>query len=370
MINFAIWLSGTQAENYTPQNETDGEHKPEPPNCGSDPTCIGDLHINVWKNEPQSCIDFGLMLPNKGVRGKELNIYIPSKEVGLTLEDLNNILIRSQRVLNAVFNEIVKTESCPESPLSKLAKYSKKNEKICLLGLTKNRIRNIGSEKGTIYTIDLSTDNEKCNRRCECEYVYIRFRISGSFICNAFCRDELATSKLQNFTSEISVFDIRINEIRALPDDIVDTLQGKKTVKFRTIQFFLMCSSEEDLLLSKMPHRSVRCLEQEDGAWGVYYPPLARIDKKKLIFAYQWKKENDIAMPLDDFTLLAKIRKDKLLPGKVLKAVCMTFFFAVIASLLASIIFSCSSDLFHKSHESEQQHSEAPRGKGDGSSSL
>ena len=367
MINFAIWLSGTQAENYTPQDKTTEEHKPKTPNCGTALPCIGDLHINVWKNELESCIDFGLMLPNKGVREKKLNIYIPSKEVDLTLTDLNSILIGSQRVLNAVFNEIVKTESCHESPLSKLVRYSKKNEKFCLLGLTQNRINKICAVNGTIYIIDLSTD---CGCKCECEYIYLRFRIKGKFICDAFCRDELATSKLQNFTSEISVFDIRINEIRALPNDIVDTLQGKKTVKFRTIQFFLMCSSEEDLLLSKMPHRSVRCLEREDEAWGIYYPPLAGVKKKELIFAYQWKKETCVEMPLDDFTLLVKIRKDKLLPRKVSMALIMTFLFAVIASLFASTIFSCSSDLLRKQNVSEQQRVEAPRGEVDGNSYL
>ncbi|WCB46639.1 hypothetical protein [Nitratidesulfovibrio vulgaris] len=312
-----------------------------------------DLHINVWKLSEDSRdrhLDIGIMLNGRqGVQS--LFVYVPSQTFSLDdFHDLGSLLLNDETTCAAVFNEhltVTKTHPGTHGDIVINGKKSKKRFILYRLDPASKSSVELKScdHKGSVIEILLPDDSECRNDAacCDC-WAYVRFRISGECICNMFARDELANSALQNFSSNVEVFDIRINEVRTLDASLITKMHnhanGNTPLKFSSIQFFFMCKSTEEVVLATKIQTSARYLEE--GTWDKYKPAPSGGNsiKKNSIIAHQWKRVDD-GSGCSDFTMLVKTRFEVLHWKKILIFVFVVIVLGCVGSLLASGIEGC-----------------------------
>ena len=322
-LNFAIWAS--EASTNTPRQ-----------------LIISELHVNLWKldeTDSDSVIDFGILY-KKPSFNHVINFFI-DYDKDLTCNDLNYLLTDSSEVLYTIFNDFLHEESCKnhynssklvrpieekiytpakQRPLQARIKKNHKSEfknnddrkNFCVFQLSDQNYEIKKFSRGRLIEFTGTPNNvERCTN-CISDNAYIRFRLKGSFIEDSFVCDESATSKLQKFTSRLTIIETKINVLRTLPTSIREKLQISHP-EIKKINFFMMCPSKDSIEIASTPHSSVRCLEGE--IWNRYFD---KVDKytshTQKIFAYQWKKtgekNNNAIRGFEDYSLMIRIKSD------------------------------------------------------------
>ena len=268
-----------------------------------------ELHINFWKlpnsNGSKRYLDFGLKVEHPEFI-KKIFIFVPIVIKENELVDVGEIIAEHKSLLlTAIFNEDYKITFKERTPY--LEVKDAKDERQFWLTLLKKipasekkkkhsePIFYVSNEEyGSIITIELP-------KHTEGGAIYLRIRITSDslkslshiFIPN----DSLFHSALK----KVELFDFRINSKRHLPNNILNKISEADLFHFTKINFFFICDSNEDILLTQKQFIRTRVLES--NLWDKYlHSPLQ--EKRKLL-AYQWKviaKEN----PITDFSLLIK----------------------------------------------------------------
>ena len=330
-LNFAIWATNASNNNSPEQ------------------LIISELHVNLWKlneKDSHSVIDFGILY-EKPSFDHTINFFIDTDQKPVC-EDLNKLLTDSSEMLYTIFNDFVQEKSCEEHyNSSKLVKSTDERAPFCVFQLSDQNY--IIKEFSTGYLIEFTNTPNRVTK-CKCcasKNAYIRFRLKGSFIEESFVCDENASSKLQNFSSKLTIIETKINVLRVLPTSIREKLQISHP-KIKKVNFFMMCPSKESIEISSSQHSSVRCLE--GAIWNRYFDKVAKYTtNKQKIFAYQWKKNADKtgngSRGFEDYSLMVRIKSDKINFSKVLGVLALaigtgflgSYFFEIFKSYLPFI---------------------------------
>ena len=300
-LNIAIWF------------------EPEiPPKNGVIPEL--EVHFNFWKILPSPSLDIGIKFP---IRKGKLFIYIQNSDSTGEFIDLAPKLYNGATIRNAIFNDFMRLKSCESGNTNYNILEKKDEEGFCLCDI-KSKNEKKQELGGTIYEINIDRTCKLC-----VEYQYVRFRVAGECIKNAFFKYNVPFSKFEKYVSVTEFIDFRLNNVRTLNEDFIEK-KRKYFPKFSKIQCFLMCDSLDDLKLCKTQYVTVRALEKE--IWGEYIK-LANNDGA--ILAYQWKTGEG----KKDFSLFAKIKSNTFSGWKilVLSAIFIVLNFAI--SFFASYAF-------------------------------
>jgi hypothetical protein len=300
-----------------------------------------ELHINVWKiplsdKDNAKFLDIGLMIRDY-TSGASLCMFVPDPNFGMVnFDDLGANLTNNQSVaFHAVFNERLIITTCSCDKFAKIKRDS--GESFILYKLDKhNGDVSIDSDRygGSIVKIKIP---EMPDEGKDINNIYFRFRLSGVCIEESFTQDNLASDALQHYISRIELFDMRVNEVRTLPDSLVESM-SRNAVRFNKIQFFLMCDAKEELVLAKTGQKNARNLESE--IWENYIRSAGKFKNNSSIIAYQWSKQtaDNEKDKIDDFSMLIKIKLDTISNGKIVCAICFVIAVGVISSLISSLI--------------------------------
>ncbi|KHK02945.1 hypothetical protein [Desulfovibrio sp. TomC] len=301
-----------------------------------------ELHVNVWKlagDKGQcSCIDFGILY-NDVHAPQVLNLYVP--DVGFAKEDFvdlfSSLSKRNWKVCEAVFNERLAVNV---EPRTKFGFVTKASGNFYIYNIdVENNVSVVNNVFGGS-RISIKIPSAHANGKKDADKIYVRFRLTGKAVCTCFHQDKLASSKWQNWTSSIELFDFRVNQVRTLSPSLVEEIPEGCQVEISTVQFFLMCNSTEELILSKNVQENARILEKD--LWIDYCPNIKEMRDDSLVIAYQWRKvaKNEAGW-MNDFSMFAKIKSEHLDWVKILQVTIFTMVLGILASYFASLLPSC-----------------------------
>ncbi|MDI9311568.1 MAG: hypothetical protein QM535_15250 [Limnohabitans sp.] len=287
MKSIAIW--------YTPTNsETNISNKIE-------------LHFNFWKIPNGSKVhhkflDIGIKL--EATQYIELlNIFLPVVIDNSDFEDIVSKFIDKPELVNAIFNENYKVLSDGTSK-----SYAIKNTKgEPVFTIYKTSTSDMGFRKfanGTIISIKILKQEEKS---------YYRFRLKGDFVQSLSTIYKPTNAILESAFSEIEMIDFRINEIRDLNQDLLETIRKEVLPEIVKQHFFFICSNEEEVIGNHQPFSSCRNLENYRWDNYVDFPKeksskLWKLIKSKqnIYLAYHWKEEKK-----ESVSILIKTKYEK-----------------------------------------------------------
>lgn len=355
-LDLAIWLESQELSKVCQDSRSENQSNLV---CGKCPCCNAvfeedqqykqpniQVHLNFWKLPDCNAFDIGIDFPV--LRHGKVNIFINTQN-DIKAEDITQLL-KTDVVINTIFNEFISTTSCPKEtscrkaerqyksssdtssykdgqPSEELSDASghkngqqsgKSSNAFCLCCFA-NPIRQERKFGGTLITFSIS--NHRCDRTCGCSRQYIRLRLTGDGINKLYIQDEIPSSKFEYYTSKIEFLDFRLNNVRSLPPSLLEYRSVYPNLE--KVRCFLMLESEEDLSLYSKDYKKVRAIEKEN--WRLYIdgivPYIQDKDeerfwdkftangkkKKKAILAYQWNTEESEP----DFSLFAEIKRSE-----------------------------------------------------------
>lgn len=261
-----------------------------------DNTSIKEVHLNLWmSSEYNPFLDIGLKL-NKG---QKLILYLPWEDA--KIEDLYET-IKDQDVLNAIFNQHLKTTTKDEDSYLTVSRSNEKFDivRACIHTKKSNIENSTLHNKFTQLTIEANPQAENI------DVAYIRLRTQG-FESNIFSNKRKVGFLISPFHEITEVIDFRINELRTIKQSNFEVKEKFQTTpKIEILHFFILKNFRETISLNS-PHYD-RCREFEDKAWDKYLSSRNISAKEKL--AYHWKKnriENG-----DHFSILAIFNEKKI----------------------------------------------------------
>ena len=284
------------------------------------------VHLNFWKLPKYNIFDIGINLHL--IKSGKVNIFINTKDEVSAFNIFSTVT--PSNIANTIFNEFVSITTCPrESSCFKAERASDSDNPFCIFCLA-DRVRIEDMYNGKLITLDVS--HPTCdNSICKCERLYIRLRLTGKGIDNLYVKEEIPASKFQYYTSRIDFLDFRLNNVRSLPESL---LNYKNTYpKLQSVRCFLMVESSEELLLHNKSYKKVRAIEKEK-----WVPYIADLDlcNNKAILAYQWNTETIE----QDFSLFTKIKRSEFNVKPCFMFIILTIILGIIPSVLAPYVDS------------------------------
>ena len=129
--------------------------------------------------------------------------------------------------------------SCQNGVKCKSVKIDEKTQ-FCLTSFKNSKIE--GYKDGLVFEINPIIHTGSCENDNKCDNYYIRFRVEGDCIKSSYFVSEKESSRLENFTEDISFLDFRYNDRRILPDDVAHNISEKGClIDLDLIQFFYIC---------------------------------------------------------------------------------------------------------------------------------
>lgn len=308
-----------------------------------------ELHINFWKlpgsNRFKRYLDFGLKVENPEFV-KKIFIFIPITINENELVDVGKIIAdHKSLLLTAIFNEDYKITFKEKTPYLEVRNANDSRQfwltilkKIKASG-RKNKhsdpIFYVSSEEdGSIITIELPKRTEK-------GAIYLRIRINSdelTSLSHVFIpNDSLFHSALK----KVELFDFRINSKRHLPNTILNRMVDANLFHFKKINFFFICDSNEDILLTQKQFIRTRVLES--NLWDKYlkFP----IGEKHKLLAYQWKVIDKENSNITDFSLLIKSQFKHYNWWNIGKYLIFLFLFGLFMNLASNYLYNYVSHL-------------------------
>ena len=366
-LDLAIWLESQELSKVCQDSRSENQSNLV---CGRCPCCNAvfeedqqykqpniQVHLNFWKLPDCNAFDIGIDFPV--LRHGKVNIFINSQN-DIKAEDITQLL-KTDVVINTIFNEFISTTSCPketscrkaERQFEKLSDTSshkdgqsseKSSNAFCLCCFA-NPIHQERKFGGTLITFSIS--NHRCDGICDCSRQYIRLRLTGDGINKLYIQDEIPSSKFEYYTSKIEFLDFRLNNVRSLPPSLLE--YRSVYPKLEKVRCFLMLESEEDLSLYSKDYKKVRAIEKEN--WRLYIDGIVPYiqdkeerfwdkfttqgkKKKKAILAYQWNTEESGP----DFSLFAEIKRNEFSTRTVRFFLGVTIILGVIPSAIVEVI--------------------------------
>lgn len=290
-----------------------------------------DVHLNFWLLPDDMTIDIGIMFPC--IDEQTLNIYINTPSIDKDkIEDITGYLEQAN-IRNIIFNENVTIEStCLEERVNYCYKLQRikntDNKEAFCINCNLNKFDISYREDGIL--IKLKISNRKCKENVEA--VYSRIRISGKELNNIFPFIIDPSSKWQYHITEYKFIDLRLNDIRTLPDGLCDY---RCLPMIRHLRCFFMLDAILQMVCRSKKCEKVRCLEND--LWKDYkdLPEKGNL----AILAYQWNDDSSIITEkiLKNFQLFLKIRKSYVKFQTVLKAFGLIIVLGALGSALSNI---------------------------------
>ena len=269
-----------------------------------------ELHINFWKlpssNTFKRFLDFGFKIEHPEFI-KKIFVFLPISINKDELVDVGKIIAdHKSLLLTAIFNEDYKITFEENTPYLEIKDAKDK----CQFWLT--LLRKISSSKnnrkytepifyvskeeyGSIITIELPEYIDRSP-------IYFRIRIASDSLISLshifIPNDSLFYSALK----KVELFDFRINSKRHLPASVLNKITESNLFNLTKINFFFICDSNEDILLTQKQFIRTRVLES--NLWDKYLN--FSLQKKHQLLAYQWKLLNKDHSIIADFSLLIK----------------------------------------------------------------
>ena len=300
-----------------------------------------DVHLNFWKLSNSKYLDIGICYQS----ARKILIKIFFNKRGIIKDDIKDLSgeLEKETIRNIIFNEYTPTRSCDKSA-QKCWIATTEHEEFCINGQDKN-ISVEQKYNGSLIIVDL--ENSRCDGCLKKQY--LRLRVKGSAIEDSFIQEPTPQSRLDYYTSNFEFLDFRLNNVRSLPQPLVQERQNFPRLKH--IRCFLMIESGEEIKRYSEVYKRLRPLEKD--AWNVYMEPInggslwkscidflwkmKPISKEKrgrAILAYQWNGEDK-----QDFSIFVETKTCTFGCLKVLMVLIVALFFSALASLAASYIF-------------------------------
>lgn len=272
MNSFAIWYNGKE-------NKDTGKISIE-------------LHFNLWKlkklssrqNKDRSNIFLDIGIKVKDITNvNKINIFIPFRVN--SIEDIGIKMKDNRKLINGIFNddcEIRRSNSQNGVTISRNG------------GQDIIKIHTLDSQYQKNYKINKHDDGTiisiitKKYRKEDTVSDYFRFRIKIDNI-NRF--GKLKKDKYNFFkpSYEINhIIDFRVNEKRALPENLNMLLHQEKLFKIEVIHFLLLMDTDYRLACTGLDY-SMRALE--DNLWSEY---LDNEYKTECLVGYHWKQRANL----------------------------------------------------------------------------
>lgn len=256
-----------------------------------------ELHFNFWKipngtKKHHKFLDIGIKLDNTE-NVKVLNIYFPQEITSSDFEDIVSKFIDKADLVSAIFNENYKVIS--DGTMKSYEITDSKNDFV--FTIYKTSVSDLDYQRtnnGTIVSIKVLKQSKKS---------YYRFRLRGSYIDSLSTISKPTNAILESAFSEIEMIDFRVNEIRDLNQDLLETIRGEGFLKIRKQHFFFICSNEEEVIGNHQPF--ISCRNLENYRWNNY---VDLPNKENNVFlAYHWKENEKESVSTLIKTKLKKI---------------------------------------------------------------
>lgn len=278
-----------------------------------------ELHFNLWKipnksKKTHKFLDIGLKIENTE-NVSSLKIYFPTIITNVDFVDIVEKFIDKPDLVSAIFNENYNVKSNSTSKFSEIKDIDDK----FVFNIYKSTVDDLNFEnkfKGTIITINLPRQGQS---------IYLRYRIKGDFINSLSTISKPTNAILQSAFSEIGMIDFRVNEIRDLDINLIES-RNKKFLKIKKLHFFFICSNEEEVIGNHQPFLSCRNLE--NYRWNKYVD-LPNTDKQ-IYLAYHWKENSN----KESASILIKSKYER----NNLKTILKYLLFAIIIALITNLI--------------------------------
>lgn len=198
--------------------------------------------------------------------------------------------------------------------------------------------KDVSSERylfGTLFTISIP-ERPKGNNN---EYFYIRFRIPISNSNGLAYSAEMSNDWLQSAFTELDMYNILINELRDIPDDVKPDLlkENFKLALFSKIHILYITTPQVKVENGSRVKSDSRLIESE--SWKPYIPT----DKiSDAYLAHHWKFANDNKLALHKMNLFFTAEFPKIHWKKVIPYIGIVIILGTAGSILAS--FLCGGD--------------------------
>lgn len=283
-----------------------------------------ELHFNFWKipidsKEFRKFLDIGIKLDDTD-NVRSLNIYFPSEINNSNFEDIVSKFIDKADLVNAIFNENYKVTA---DGLTKCYEITdSKNESVFSIYKTSaSDVEFRRANSGTIVSIRVLKQRKKS---------YYRFRVRGSYINSLSTISKPTNAILESAFSELEMIDFRVNEIRDLNQDLLETIRDEVFLKIRKHHFFFICSNEEEVIGNHQPF--ISCRNLENYRWNNYVD-LNR-EENNVFLAYHWKESNK-----ESVSTLIKTKYEKNNWRTITKYFIIGFIIAVLIELFSNWLY-------------------------------
>lgn len=306
MSSIAIWYKSKDTEKIT--------------NC--------DVHINYWKiqkwpKKTPRCLDIGIKIFDAS-NVNRVYFFIPVQfNNKKSLLDLGARISSDEKLLSSIFNKELSITTTTNDHYCSI-KDLNKDESLNIYKIQSADIKTSKAFGGTIIELDLSNANKP--------NTYLRCRFDGHFLKGMYNIENLANSTFQGTFKKNETFDLRINEIRTLPRDLVSKMKNDGRFKIQTLHLFFICCSREAYESSFKQFKSCRTLEKDQ--WNGYLDDL-NLRKTESLLAYHWKEIKDSGFY--DYNALIKTRYEL---SSVLTLV-VYFFLLLFLSILINLADTC-----------------------------
>lgn len=305
-LDIAIWYEGnSQEESQVSENSSEIE-----------------VHLNFWKLPKSPTFDVGVMFP---IEATTLFVFFAGVDID------NNFIcditekLEKENVRNLIFNDYTKTTSCTQKAEGF---HIAKIQGNCWCYYTKKYKVDVSKKYGGTLVQIKNSPCHKCNTDNMCGMRYTRLRICGQSIKDFFSQNIDPKSAFQYFTTKYEMLDFRLNNVRSLPAEFIDS-KSNLPKKIRRVRCFLICEAGEEVLRVSSAYKKLRSLEK-DG-WRNYIELNGNAGK---LLAYQWNVDDENKV---DYSLFAETRTSKLGVWRTL--------FLLFLAFLASVGASCISNL-------------------------
>lgn len=285
-----------------------------------------ELHFNFWKipngtKKHQKFLDIGVKLDDTSNVGS-LNLYFPKQISTSNFEDIVSKFIDRADLVSAIFNENYKVTS--EVAKKSYEITDSKNEFVFTVYKTSKNDIEFQNDiyNGTIIKIKVLKQNKKS---------YYRFRLKGEFIDSLSTISKPTNAIWESAFSEIEMIDFRVNEIRDLNQDLLESIGKEVLLKIRKQHFFFICSNEEEVIGNHQPF--ISCRNLENYRWNNYVD-LPTNNKNSVFLAYHWKENNK-----ESVSTLIKTKYEKNNWKTIGKYFSIAFLIAVLIELFSNWLY-------------------------------
>lgn len=287
-----------------------------------------ELHFNLWKLRNESWklwksrneswksnkIENSNMFLDIGIKVKDIGdikkicIFIPFSVTDKNIEDMGIKMKDNRKLINGIFNDDCEINHNGSKNAVTISRNNG-NDIIKIHTLDYEYQKNITvelKENGSIICIDTEKDTTEDNNEDKKYSDYYRFRIKGKSIHDFGNIKKNADNPFKTSYESNHIIDFRVNEKRALPENLNMLLQKEKLFNIKVIHFLLLTDTSYKLACTGLNY-TMRALE--DDLWKDYID--RKYDNGSLV-GYHWKESSEGENGVENFNSYIRIKEIKI----------------------------------------------------------